>query len=100
LIVRSLRFTRFALIPPSRSVDAPSCRWPFSTPTSSSERFLGNAYKPARSSSPTAPARRPEIERVLTNDPAVGVIRHVDAGYERAAEVAAERGVVVPMERG
>ncbi len=35
-----------------------------------------------------------------TNDPAMGVIRHVDAGYDRAAEVAAERGVVVPMERG
>ena len=36
-------------------------------------------------------------ERVLTNDPAMGVIRHVDAGYERAIEVADERGVVVPM---
>ena len=34
-----------------------------------------------------------KLERVLTNDPATGVIRHVDAGYERAAEVAAERGV-------
>ncbi|MEU3271328.1 urocanate hydratase [Saccharomonospora sp. NPDC006951] len=38
-----------------------------------------------------------KIERVLTNDPAMGVIRHVDAGYERAAEVAAERGVRIPM---
>jgi urocanate hydratase len=38
-----------------------------------------------------------KIERVLTNDPGMGVIRHVDAGYERAAEVAAERGVRVPM---
>ncbi|MGA8847703.1 MAG: urocanate hydratase [Nocardioides sp.] len=38
-----------------------------------------------------------KIERVLTNDPAMGVIRHVDAGYERAAEVADERGVAVPM---
>jgi urocanate hydratase len=37
-----------------------------------------------------------KIERVLTNDPGMGVIRHVDAGYERAAEVAAERGVRVP----
>ncbi|WP_435771002.1 urocanate hydratase [Nocardioides sp. SYSU DS0651] len=37
-----------------------------------------------------------KIERVLTNDPAMGVIRHVDAGYDRAAEVAAERGVRVP----
>lgn len=37
-----------------------------------------------------------KIERVLTNDPGMGVIRHVDAGYERAAEVAAERGVKIP----
>jgi urocanate hydratase len=38
-----------------------------------------------------------KIERVLTNDPGMGVIRHVDAGYERAVEVAAERGVRIPM---
>ena len=38
-----------------------------------------------------------KIERVLTNDPGTGVIRHVDAGYERAEQVAAERGVHVPM---
>jgi urocanate hydratase len=38
-----------------------------------------------------------KIERVLTNDPGMGVIRHVDAGYERAEEVAAERGVRIPM---
>ncbi|MGJ5590584.1 urocanate hydratase [Micrococcus lylae] len=39
-----------------------------------------------------------KLEALLTNDPAMGVIRHVDAGYSRAAEVAAERGVRVPME--
>src|SRR3954466_5153827 len=38
-----------------------------------------------------------KIERVLTNDPAMGVIRHVDAGYERADEVAVERSVRIPM---
>jgi urocanate hydratase len=38
-----------------------------------------------------------KLERVLTNDPAMGVIRHTDAGYERAATVAADRGVRVPM---
>jgi urocanate hydratase len=38
-----------------------------------------------------------KLERVLTNDPGMGVIRHADAGYERAHEVAAERGVRVPM---
>ena len=40
-----------------------------------------------------------KLERVLTNDPGMGVIRHVDAGYERAREVAAERGVRIPMEQ-
>jgi urocanate hydratase len=38
-----------------------------------------------------------KLERVLTNDPGMGVIRHVDAGYELAQKVAADRGVVVPM---
>jgi urocanate hydratase len=38
-----------------------------------------------------------KLARVLSNDPATGVIRHVDAGYDRAGEVAAERGVRVPM---
>jgi urocanate hydratase len=38
-----------------------------------------------------------KIERVLTNDPGMGVIRHVDAGYELASEVATEKGVRVPM---
>jgi urocanate hydratase len=38
-----------------------------------------------------------KIERVLTNDPGMGVIRHVDAGYDRAVEVAEERDVRVPM---
>ncbi|MFC8717085.1 urocanate hydratase [Kitasatospora sp. NPDC057198] len=38
-----------------------------------------------------------KIRRVLTNDPGMGVIRHVDAGYDRASEVAQERGVRVPM---
>jgi urocanate hydratase len=37
--------------------------------------------------------------RVLTNDPGMGVIRHVDAGYDRAVEVADERDVVIPMRR-
>jgi urocanate hydratase len=41
-----------------------------------------------------------KLERVLTNDPGMGVIRHVDAGYERAAEVARERDVRVPMSEG
>jgi urocanate hydratase len=38
-----------------------------------------------------------KLERVLTADPGMGVIRHADAGYERAIEVAEERGVRIPM---
>ncbi|MFC4114714.1 urocanate hydratase [Nonomuraea zeae] len=38
-----------------------------------------------------------KLNRVLTNDPGTGVMRHVDAGYDTAAEVAAERGVRIPM---
>ncbi|MEV4663210.1 urocanate hydratase [Micromonospora echinofusca] len=41
-----------------------------------------------------------KIERVLTNDPAMGVIRHVDAGYDAAREVAEANGVRVPMAEG
>ena len=41
-----------------------------------------------------------KIERVLTNDPGMGVIRHVDAGYDEAATAAAERGVRIPMQEG
>jgi urocanate hydratase len=40
-------------------------------------------------------ARR--LERVLTTDPGTGVMRHVDAGYERAIDVARERGVNIPL---
>jgi urocanate hydratase len=43
------------------------------------------------------PLAAQKLERVLTNDPGTGVMRHADAGYERAAEVAAERGVRLPM---
>ncbi len=39
-----------------------------------------------------------KLERALTNDPGMGVIRHADAGYDRAIEVAAERGVRIPMQ--
>ncbi|NMD47638.1 MAG: urocanate hydratase, partial [Propionibacterium sp.] len=41
-----------------------------------------------------------KLERVLTNDPGMGVIRHVDAGYSHAADVARERGVRIPMLEG
>jgi len=41
-----------------------------------------------------------KLERVLVADPGMGVIRHADAGYERAIDVAAERGVRVPMREG
>src|SRR5215475_13424420 len=44
-----------------------------------------------------SPLAGAKLERVLTNDPGMGVLRHVDAGYEEAAEVARDRGVRVPM---
>jgi len=43
---------------------------------------------------PQAAAR---LERVLTTDPGTGVMRHADAGYARAIEVARERGIRIPM---
>jgi urocanate hydratase len=41
-----------------------------------------------------------KLARVLSNDPGTGVLRHVDAGYDLAADVAAERGIRVPMTEG
>ncbi len=46
------------------------------------------------------PLAAQKIERVLSNDPAMGVIRHVDAGYELAEQVAADKGVRIPMREG
>ncbi len=39
-----------------------------------------------------------KLRRVLTNDPGMGVIRHVDAGYEYAEKIASQRGVRIPMQ--
>jgi len=38
-----------------------------------------------------------KIERVLNNDPGLGVVRHADAGYELARQTARERGISIPM---
>jgi len=45
------------------------------------------------------PLAAQKLARVLTNDPGMGVIRHVDAGYDRAIEVAAQRNVHIPMQQ-
>ena len=45
------------------------------------------------------PEAAKRIERVLTSDPGMGVIRHVDAGYDEAKEFAEENGVKIPMKR-
>jgi urocanate hydratase len=42
-------------------------------------------------------AARSRLERVLTNDPGIGVARHADAGYERAIETARAAGIELPM---
>jgi urocanate hydratase len=39
------------------------------------------------------------LERVLTSDPGMGIIRHADAGYDEAIRAADERGVVIPRRR-
>jgi len=39
-----------------------------------------------------------KLERVLTNDPGMGVLRHTDAGYDEASRVARDRGVRIPMD--
>jgi urocanate hydratase len=46
------------------------------------------------------PEMRERLERVLTNDPGMGVIRHADAGYDDAIETARREGVRVPMREG
>ena len=43
------------------------------------------------------PEMRVRLQRVLTNDPGIGVARHADAGYEVARETAARTGIVIPM---
>jgi len=43
------------------------------------------------------PEARERLERVLTTDPGMGVVRHADAGYEKAIQVARERGIRMPM---
>ncbi len=43
------------------------------------------------------PEAAKRIERVLTTDPGMGVVRHADAGYDEAIEFAKENGVKVPM---
>jgi urocanate hydratase len=43
------------------------------------------------------PLAAAKLERVLTNDPGMGILRHADAGYEKASDVARDRGVRIPM---
>ncbi len=38
-----------------------------------------------------------KLERVLNNDPGIGIVRHADAGYERAKEIAKEKGIKIPI---
>ena len=46
------------------------------------------------------PLAAEKLARVLSNDPAMGVIRHVDAGYDEAIEVAERLDVRIPMREG
>jgi len=40
------------------------------------------------------------LKRVLTTDPGLGIVRHADAGYQEAIEVARRHGIKMPMLRG
>jgi urocanate hydratase len=44
-----------------------------------------------------SPEAEKRLERVLTSDPGMGVLRHVDAGYDEAKAVAQAKGVKVPF---
>ena len=44
------------------------------------------------------PEMRERLQRVLTNDPGIGVARHADAGYEIAIDTAARQGITIPMQ--
>ena len=46
------------------------------------------------------PGAKRRLERVLTNDPGIGVVRHADAGYPKAVETAEQHGLRVPMLEG
>ena len=46
------------------------------------------------------PEMRVRLERVLTNDPAIGIARHADAGYDEAAGAARRHGIQIPMVEG
>ena len=43
------------------------------------------------------PEAAKRLSRVLTSDPGMGVIRHADAGYEKALQTAREQGIRIPM---
>jgi urocanate hydratase len=43
------------------------------------------------------PEMKERLNRVLTNDPGLGVARHADAGYEKAIHIAQERNLKIPM---
>ena len=58
---------------------------------------IGYSQHAGRWSWPTVPSRRPPAGAGADQRPGLGVARHVDAGYERAIEVARERGIRIPM---
>lgn len=45
------------------------------------------------------PEAAKRIERVLTTDPGIGILRHADAGYEQAIDFAARNDITIPMNR-
>jgi urocanate hydratase len=46
------------------------------------------------------PEAAAKLERVLTTDPGIGIVRHADAGYTTARKIAREKGIQMPMLKG
>lgn len=89
----------------------PSPTSPSSTPTARGERRRLSIVPPRRGVgignslhagqvivADGTPQMRERLQRVLTNNPAMGVLRHADAGYEEARETGAPEEVRVPVE--
>lgn len=80
-----------------RGSSTPPAAHPGSPSTTAAASASASASMPDKSSSPTAHRAAKRLERVLTNDPSMGIFRHADAGYELAQQCAREQGVRIPM---
>ena len=95
-IVRVMPTGRRAPIQPYAGIGIAALRWHYSESGEFLDPRTLEIFRDQFKADGTEVAAR-KLERVLTNDPGTGVMRHADAGYERAIEVASQRGVHIPM---